>query len=159
MKLVMWASDKAITDEAKRGPLSIANSSKAVYKIMQRRFLGKKTERMIGLFVDVQMQILSDRLLFTGTVSSSYVYIRDILKIGLDLHASGVILVHNHPAGNPTPSSMDKDVTDKVTRALRMVEMDLLDHVIIGQGSFYSMKENGDLLPYPNILAVTGGTS
>lgn len=80
-----------------------------------------------------------------GGITGTVVDVKIILKYAIDSLASGVILAHNHPSGTLKPSKADLDVTDKVKKALNMVDCRLLDHVIVTKDSFYSFADNGNL--------------
>jgi len=81
-----------------------------------------------------------------GGVDSSGVYPAEVFKLGLALNASSVILVHNHPSGDPSPSLADKDVTASMAIVGRLLGIKVLDHVIIGAGRHYSFADDGRLL-------------
>ena len=66
-----------------------------------------------------------------------------MIKTALDHHASNLILLHNHPGGDPTPSLADLQVTESIRKAAKSLDIHLLDHIIIGDGVYYSMKEQG----------------
>ena len=78
-----------------------------------------------------------------GTVNHAPVYPREVVKRALDLQASALILVHNHPSGDPTPSPEDVQVTRQIVEAGSLLNIDVLDHLIIGRQRFVSMKERG----------------
>jgi DNA repair protein RadC len=71
------------------------------------------------------------------------VYPREILKRALELHAMAIILVHNHPSGDPSPSDDDIDVTREIKAAANMLQIALHDHVIVGNGRCFSLRSNG----------------
>jgi len=89
-------------------------------------------------------KILKIEKLFSGTISSAAVYPREIIKRVLELKATAIILSHNHPSGDITPSSNDFDITAKIQIALTSIEVALHDHLIIGK-DFYSFAEHGIL--------------
>lgn len=78
-----------------------------------------------------------------GTLSSSIVHPRDIFRDAIKRNAASIIMVHNHPSGDPTPSGDDINSTRRVSEAGRIIGIELLDHIIIGEGHFTSMKEKG----------------
>lgn len=105
--------------------------------------LGKaKTERMITIYVDQANQILKMETA-TGEVEQAPVYPRKIARDALLRHATGVVLVHNHPTGQLDPSQSDREITRVVQNALRTLDIRLLDHVIIGGPGYFSFRENG----------------
>jgi DNA repair protein RadC len=80
--------------------------------------------------------------MFSGSISSSVIYPREIIKRVLALRATAVIIAHNHPSGNTEPSCEDKSITAKVAVALQSVDVQLHDHIIVGDG-FHSMADTG----------------
>jgi len=78
-----------------------------------------------------------------GTVNASLVHPREIFKVALLCNASAVILAHNHPSGNPTPSHEDIDITNRLKKAGEILGIEVLDHIIIGDNTWTSFKEKG----------------
>ena len=101
-------------------------------------------EKMHCIFMDAKNKIIKIEKLFSGTIATSAVYPREIVKRVLDLKATAIILSHNHPSGDTTPSSSDFGITARVQAALTSIDVALHDHLIIGQ-DFYSFAENGFL--------------
>lgn len=95
------------------------------------------------IFLTNQHQLLSFEKLFYGTVNQSEVHPREIVKRCLELNAVAVILAHNHPSGEVSPSPSDRHITEKVVNALQLVDVRVLDHVIIGGANSYSFAEHG----------------
>jgi DNA repair protein RadC len=101
-------------------------------------------ETVFVLYLDAKNGVIDYKQEFSGTLSQSVVYTREIIKKALDKGASSVILVHNHPSGNPTPSEADRKTTKKLAFACQHMDMALLDHIIIGAGEqYYSFYEQG----------------
>jgi DNA repair protein RadC len=97
------------------------------------------------LFLDNQHQILSFEKLFLGTLDSAAVYPRVVVEQTLKHQAAAVILTHNHPSGLAKPSSADKQITDKLTQALALIDVRVLDHIIIAGHQCYSFAEHNEL--------------
>ena len=89
------------------------------------------------------IKALADEALQRGTVDHTPVYPREIVKRALDLGATALILVHNHPTGDPTPSRADIEMTKQVKNAVAAVDISLHDHIIIGRGKHASLKSMG----------------
>lgn len=106
---------------------------------------GKSHEVVHALFLDSQNRLISEASLFEGTIDESRVYPRRVVEESLKNHAAGVILSHNHPSGLVQPSKEDEALTRKIEEALKVVEIKLLDHVIVGGNGFYSFREEGFL--------------
>lgn len=95
------------------------------------------------LFLDRKNRLLRDERQQRGTVDQTPIYVREVVKRALELHASAVIMVHNHPSGDPQPSASDIATTDKVREALRHVDIALHDHLIISRTGYCSFKSDG----------------
>jgi DNA repair protein RadC len=95
------------------------------------------------LFLDARNRLLADEAQAHGTVNHTPVYPREVVKRALDLHATAIILVHNHPSGDPTPSRADIDMTREIKTAAEALGIVLHDHVIIGNGRWLSFRREG----------------
>jgi DNA repair protein RadC len=102
-------------------------------------------EQLRLLFLDAKNQLIRDEVFENGTVNHLTVYPREIFRRALELEASGIILVHNHPSGDPMPSRADIDTTVKIQKIADELGIYLHDHLIIGQGCHTSMKGLGIL--------------
>lgn len=118
---------------------------KGVYHVMKPVFAETDdTERMYCIFLNCRNRIMAIEKLFEGTITQIEIYPRELIKRILKLGATAVILVHNHPSGDPSPSREDKALTMKVAVATTGIEVSLHDHVIVGDG-YYSMADSGDI--------------
>jgi len=120
-------------------------SSKAVADHFRPRFTGKRQEIVAAVFLNGQNQRLGEKEITEGTPTQATVYVRRVVEEALRLSAAAVILVHNHPSGNPKPSTGDDETTRDLQKACRLVQMVLLDHVIIGESEHYSYSDEGRL--------------
>jgi len=102
-----------------------------------------KKEIFACLLLNSQCQVIEYAELFQGTVNQTTVYPREVVKYALDHHATGVIIAHNHPSGSTKPSAADKELTIKLHTALKLFDITLLDHFIIGEERAYSFSEHG----------------
>lgn len=100
-------------------------------------------ENLRVLYLDQRNQILLDEVQQTGTVNHTPIYPREVMKRGLEVGATALILVHNHPSGDPTPSRADIDLTLKIQRIGNELGICLHDHVVIGKGKHASFKAMG----------------
>ncbi len=105
-----------------------------------------KQEVFAVLFLNNQHQVIKFEKLFFGTVNQSAVYPAEVMKRALALHASAIIMVHNHPSGNLLPSIADKQITYRLRECLDLVDISLLDHIIVGGKHSFSFTESGLLL-------------
>lgn len=100
-------------------------------------------ERFGVIWMDSQHQVLSVETLFNGTVDSAAVYPREVVKSGLKVNAAAGIIFHNHPSGIAEPSNADKMITDRLVKALGVVDIRILDHMVVGGLTVVSFAERG----------------
>lgn len=100
-------------------------------------------EQFRALFLDVKNQLLADEVLNRGTVDHAPVYPREIARRALELSAGAVILVHNHPSGDPKPSAQDIAVTREIVQALETIQVRVHDHLVVGRDGVASFKSLG----------------
>lgn len=113
----------------------------AAYYMEQLRH--QEQELMICMMLDNQNHLLAERLISKGTVNAALVTPREIYMEAVRFHAVSLVLVHNHPGGNPAPSKCDLDVTERIFQAGEILGIHLLDHIIIGDHQYVSFKEQG----------------
>ena len=119
-----------------RETIKIGGAPEAIAKfITHYESLDQSRESFVIMFLDQQNKFIKIETLFTGTINSSAVYPREIIKAVLECNAQNVILSHNHPSGKVDPSSSDRLVTKKIKTALESIDVNLLDHIIYGNGS------------------------
>jgi DNA repair protein RadC len=97
-------------------------------------------EHLMGVFLDSRGHLLREREIYIGTIDRAAVSTRDVLRFALDANATGVVLYHNHPSGDATPSAEDREFTDRMSEVLALANMRLVDHLIIGRKVFVSLK-------------------
>ena len=102
------------------------------------------------LFLDSNNRLLADRIMWDGTVAGVQVHPREVIRGALDLDATALIFVHNHPSGDPTPSRHDVSITKKLIAACEPFDVAVHDHIIIARGGFVSMRSQG-LLSRPEM--------
>lgn len=124
----------------KEGPLT-SPSQAAEFLIHQLR--DRHREVFAIVYLDNRHYVLKYEELFHGTLSGAAVHPREVAKSALNQNAAAVILAHNHPSGIAEPSQADTTLTVKLREALRLVEVRLLDHLVIGDGEFVSMSDRG----------------
>ena len=103
----------------------------------------RQHEVFVGLFLDNKNHLLSYEELFFGSIASASVYPREVVKKALALNASALILCHNHPSGIAEPSDADKRITKRLAEALALLEIQVLDYMIVGDGEVVSFAERG----------------
>lgn len=107
------------------------------------RLRDREREAFLVLYLDSQHRVITDEILFEGTINSASIYPREIVKRALFHNAGAVIVAHNHPSGIAEPSRADQDITKRIHAALGLVDIQLLDHFIVGDGSIISFAERG----------------
>ena len=103
----------------------------------------ERVEQFRVLFLDTRNRLLGDEAQARGTVNHTPVYPREVIKRALELQATAIILVHNHPSGDPTPSRDDIEMTREVRQAASVLNIVLHDHVIVGNGRWLSFRKEG----------------
>lgn len=114
-------------------------STIAEYYMEQLRH--EEQEQMICMMLDTKNHLLGEELVTVGTVNASLVSPREVFLSALRYHAVHIILVHNHPSGDPTPSKADIDLTKRMKYAGELLDIRLLDHIIVGDQIYASFKE------------------
>ena len=118
-------------------------SPKDVFNVMKPIFAEKDdVESMYCVFLNTKNRVLAIEKMFDGTINHAIIYPREIIKRVISLKATAVILVHNHPSGDPEPSSEDKKITMYIGISLLSMAVNLHDHIIVGD-SYYSMADSG----------------
>lgn len=105
----------------------------------------KPKEYFYAVFLNSDNTVIGDKLISLGGTSRAQADVKDIARTAVLTNASAIILIHNHPSTNNTPSANDKDATRNIQKALELFDIEILDHVIISQNGYYSMKDNDDL--------------
>ena len=103
----------------------------------------ERVEQFRVLFLDVRNRLLADEAQTQGTVNHTPVYPREVVKRALELHATAIVLAHNNPSGDPAPSRQDIDMTLEVREAARVLGVRLHDHVVVGNGRWFSFAREG----------------
>lgn len=115
-------------------PASIAD-----YFMEELRY--QEQEQLMALFLNTKNRLLREKLMFRGTVNASILSPREVFLEAFEVHAVSIVLIHNHPSGDPTPSKEDIRMTQRVACAGDLIGIQLLDHVIIGDRCYRSMRE------------------
>ncbi|MGE6751885.1 RadC family protein [Rossellomorea sp. NPDC071047] len=115
----------------------------ANYVMNDMRFLAQ--EHFVCLYLNTKNQVLHKQTIFIGSLNASIVHPREVFKEAFRRSAASIICIHNHPSGDPTPSREDIEVTKRLVECGRIIGIDILDHLIIGEKKFISLKEKGYL--------------
>lgn len=121
----------------------VLNNWQALIKYCKSQLAYKKNEHFRVLFLDRQNRLIADEKMGEGTVDHAPVYPREIIKRALELGSTAIILVHNHPSGDPTPSREDIEMTTKIQKAGQQLGVILHDHLVISKSGHSSFKTMG----------------
>ncbi|HSP07810.1 MAG TPA: DNA repair protein RadC [Acidobacteriota bacterium] len=121
------------------------SNSRMVFEFCQASFHGKHREEFWVLALDAKNRLQKQEAVSRGTLMGSLVHPREVFELAIRNAAAGIIVLHNHPSGDPEPSPEDRRVTTQLAEAGRVLGIPLLDHLIIGNGSYYSFKDHGGL--------------
>ncbi|MFN6953323.1 MAG: RadC family protein [Acetobacteraceae bacterium] len=141
IKLVQAAALRMARAEVLDRP--VLNRWDALIDYLTMALARENIEQFRVLFLDSKNRLIADEPQAKGTVNHTPVYPREVVKRALDLHATALILVHNHPSGDPTPSRADIEMTQEIRRAGELLSIVVHDHVIIGRGRHLSFRREG----------------
>ncbi len=117
------------------------SSPQAVLAFARNRLSGQGSECFMAIFLNAKNRVLDYQVIHEGTIDHAIVYPRRIIESALAARAAGLILVHNHPSGDPTPSGEDIRLTRSIQEAARPLDIRVLDHIIVGRQGYCSFAE------------------
>jgi len=120
---------------------ALIKNSEHVYLLLKNDLEHELQEKMLVLYLNNKKRLIAAKTIFIGTINASVVHPREIFKEAIKESSSSIILVHNHPSGDPKPSMNDDVFTYQMREAAKLLDMPLLDHVIIGHGTYYSYSD------------------
>jgi DNA repair protein RadC len=141
LKLVHEATLRMGRGEVSKRP--VISSWSALLAYVRMAMAHEPREQFRVLFLDKKNQLIADEVMSLGTVDHAPVYPREVVRRALELSSSAVILVHNHPSGDPTPSAADVDMTRQVVEAARPLRIAVHDHLVVGRDGVASFKALG----------------
>ena len=141
IKTIPTACERLLKQEVSNA--SVLNSFDKIKDYCYLKLAHKTNERFHILFLNLKYQLIAAEEHQHGTINHTPVYPREILARALALNASAVILVHNHPSGDPKPSEADIKLTDELSKILKISDITVYDHLIIGKSGIYSFRQNG----------------
>lgn len=121
----------------------IIHNAKDIVKVFMVEMSSLKKEHFKGIFLDSRKRIIKDETIFIGSLNASIIHPREIFQVALEEGAAAVILLHNHPSGNPKPSDEDIEITKQLNKAGDILGIEVLDHIIIGNKRYFSFREKG----------------
>jgi len=141
LKLIEAAAQRLARARVMQRP--VVSSWDALIDYCHTAMAHRETEQFRVLYLDRKNVLVADEAQAQGTVDHVPVYPREVIKRALDLNASALILVHNHPSGDPTPSRADIDMTRRIDEAARAMGIELHDHIIVGRSRELSFRAQG----------------
>lgn len=118
-------------------------STQAARDWLKLKMAGLEREEFMVLYLNQQNRLIAHETLFAGSISSTEVHPREVVKRALYFNAAAVILAHNHPSGDTSPSQADKTITQRLVQALQLVDIRVPDHLIVGGTQILSFAEHG----------------
>ena len=141
LKLVQEVSGRYLKDRACEK--DFFGSSKTVFDYLFHSMRDLKREIFKVLFLNCKNELLFEQDMFFGTLTGSAVYPREIMSLALEQKAAGLVFVHNHPSGDPNPSTEDRILTKRLIWAAKLLMIQVLDHIVIGHNRYYSFADEG----------------
>ena len=132
-----------LEDYSEAGDKPLVKHPEEVVNLVRNRLKGKKKEYFLALLLDSRNQLIKISEISVGSLDSNIVHPREVFKEAISASAASVIFVHNHPSGDPTASEDDVELTKRLAEAGEIVGIDVLDHIIIGDKIFLSLKREG----------------
>lgn len=111
--------------------------------LVQFEMQALEKEHLRVILLDTRNHVIEIREIYRGSLNASVVRVSEVFTPAVQINAASLLVVHNHPSGDPTPSPEDVAITQRLVETGRLMEVDVLDHIIIGQGRYVSMKERG----------------
>lgn len=139
--VIRAACERLLLEKAMETP--VLDSARAVLDYCAVRFQDRKVEEFHVLYLNQKHRMLRAEVMQRGTVDETQAYPREIVKRALEVGASALIMAHNHPSGDPSPSKGDIEVTRQVVNACKAMNIAVHDHYIIGRGKHYSFRSHG----------------
>lgn len=124
---------------------STLNNPEDTKRFLKSQLAHQQREVFACLYLDTKHQVIAFEELFFGTIDSASVHPREVVKSALQHNAAAVIFAHNHPSGNSTPSQSDVDITHQLISALKLIDIRVLDHLVIGNSDTSSLAELGHI--------------
>lgn len=112
------------------------------YNLVKNRLLFEQQEKVILLCLNAKLEVIYERILFIGSESFAMLEPKEVFQYTLRCGASRIILIHNHPSGNPQPSSEDRHITERLSLMAKQLQIEFIDHLIIGRHCFYSFASD-----------------
>lgn len=135
-----------IRDNETQKPTETINSPETIYKLIRKDFYAKSKEMLCVISLNIRNKVIAKDIVSVGSLNETIVHPREIFKLAMSKNAAAIILVHNHPSGDPTPSLEDIKITQRIYKAGLDIGISLIDHLIVTDTSYKSLKSLGLLL-------------
>lgn len=136
---------KRIAKRVNQRSITKIEKSEDIYNFLKEDLADKKNEFFYAILLDTKNVIISKELVSKGTLDVSLVHPREAFRPAIKKSAKSIIFVHNHPSGNPKPSAEDYNITRRLVDAGNLLDINVLDHIIIGENDYYSFKKENDI--------------
>ena len=143
IKIAALTARKLLEEKMKDG--EVLSSGQAVLDYLKAAMGHRATEEVRVLFLDAKNRIIRNEAMWTGTIDQSSIHVREVIKRALELKAAALIIVHNHPSGDPTPSRQDIRITQDLVAAARPVQIAIHDHLVVAGTKHASLRALGHL--------------
>jgi DNA repair protein RadC len=134
---------RRIIEEQRAKETPRIRAAEDVYHRFEPRLSGQVQEHFYAIFLNTKNSIIGEKLISIGTLNEALIHPRDVFRAAISASAAGVLLIHNHPSGDPAPSKEDRALTLRFKSAAELLGIELVDHVVIGAGRYISMKDEG----------------
>ena len=148
LKLIPAASQRYL--QQKIAGRQVLTHSQALFDYLNHTIRDKTKECFLAIYLDAKNRVIADEILFTGTVTASAVYPREVVRAALAHTAAAVIFAHNHPSGDPSPSSDDMAITRKLVEACALMGITVHEHLVIGREGYFSFADQGHMARIKN---------
>jgi len=149
LKAVISLSKRYIEEKIKNRPL--VKTSKEVFNLLYQTMRDLDQEVFKVILLNGQNEVIDIVDIFKGSLSSSNIYPREVIKWALKYPTAGIVFIHNHPSGNPQPSKSDKEITRELVFAAKVMGIKVFDHIIIGNNRYYSFADSDLIEQYNQI--------
>lgn len=124
---------------------TVLTNAKALFDYLNLSIGDRKRECFVAIYLDAKNRVIADEILFTGTVTASAVYPREVVRAAMAHSAAAMIFAHNHPSGDPAPSPDDMAITRKLIQACALMGITVHEHLIVGADGYYSFADHGHM--------------
>jgi len=138
--IAVFELGKRLTPKVKTTSIRTAKDIAETYLV---RFAAEKQENFVAVYLDTKHRVIADQIITKGTLNSSLIHPREVFYGAIKHCAHALIILHNHPSGDPRPSEEDLNVTRILRETGEIMGIALIDHIILGQGTWWSWKEEG----------------